>query len=587
MTQKKEEKIVEVLRVFLPYIAKRWWMYGLGIFALVLVDLCVLAIPLVTANAIDGLTFGTIDESGLLRLVIYILALGVGVGVTRFFWRLAIIGASRGIERDVRDHFYEHVISLDAKWFDHSKVGDIMALATNDLEAIRMFLAFGVIATFDTVFMGIMTLGIMLKLNWMLTLFALIPLPVLSIMMIRFGPLLEKRTRAVQTAFAGLTDKTREIFSGIRVVKAYAQEKLEEENFQELNMDYLHKNMRMVLLWGFLDPLIRTIIGLSFGIVMFAGGYFVVTNSLSIGDYVAFGQYLHQLVWPMMAIGMAYNRFKRARASMTRLNEIFDVQPTILDRPDAVEAENIKGQIEFKNLTFSYGNADVLEDISFKVEPGEFVAIVGRTGSGKTTVVNLLPRLYDPPDGTIFLDGRDVKSYTKDSLRRNIGIVSQETFLFSESIASNIRFGKSEADDQQVVTAAEVAQIHEQVMEFSKNYEEEIGERGVSLSGGQKQRVSIARTLLKDPKVIIFDDALSAVDTEVESRILSGLEEVFRKKTVLLISHRISTVMKADRIYVIDEGKIVETGTHEELVAHNGIYAEINRLQALEKELRS
>jgi len=572
-------------KVLFPYIKKNWWLYLIGFVGLVFVDGIQLYIPQIQRKAIDGLTFGTVNELDLLKYGLLIFLLGLGIGVTRFFWRYAIIGASRKLELDVRNHFYKHVMSLSSKWFDRSKIGDIMALATNDLESIRMFFGIGFVGAFDALLLGLATLVLMFSMDVKLTLLSLIPLPVLSIILIKMGPVLHKRTKLVQDAFSDLTDKTREIFSGIRVVKAYSQEDSELENFAEINKDYLKKNMSMVVLWGFFDPLIGTVIGFAFGIFLLVGGRTVIMNNMTMGSFTAFMSYLGQLSWPMIAIGMVFNMYKRAGASMTRLNEILNVKPDIVDSPDAKDPDNLTGKIEIKNLSFAYNDAKVLDDISLTVNPGDFIAIVGRTGSGKSTLMNIIPRLYDPPANTVFLDGYDIRDLKLERLRKTVGTVSQETFLFSESIAENILFSNPDKDKDQAIECAKIAQIHEQIMEFPRGYDEEIGERGVSLSGGQKQRISIARTLLKDPKVLILDDALSAVDTEIENKILDGLNQYFGKVTVLLISHRISTVMKADKIYVIDKGKIVEEGNHEELLNLNGIYAEINILQALEEEL--
>ncbi|MFP4458498.1 MAG: ABC transporter ATP-binding protein [Candidatus Zixiibacteriota bacterium] len=578
---------MKVFRIFIPYIKKNWWMYAIGFVTLIIVDGIQLFIPQINKRIIDGLTYGTITDDTLFKYAAIIAAMGFAIGIMRFFWRYMIIGATRRLERDAIEHFYRHVIKMSAKWFDNNKVGDLMALATNDIQAIRMFFGIGFVAMFDAILFGLAALVMLFTINVKLTLLVLIPLPILSIIIRYIGPRLEKRTKKVQKAFGNLTEKTREIFSGIRVVKAYRQENKELENFGEMNDDYLDKNMKMVVLMGLFDPMIGTIIGLAFAIVMYFGGKFVVVMDMSMGSLVAFINYLEYLIWPMMAIGWVINMLHRSRASMRRLNEVLEVEPDIKDLPGSIEKTDTEGKIEFRNLTFSYGEQDILKNINLTIEPGEFVAIVGRTGSGKTSLINIIPRLYDPPDNTVFLDGVDVRRIKLKSLRRHIGMVVQETFLFSESLMDNIRFSNPDASEEEVIKSAKIAQIHEQISEFPKGYQEEIGERGVSLSGGQKQRVAIARTLLKNPPIMIFDDSLSAVDTEIEKKILDGLNEYFGKRTVILISHRISSVINADRIIVLDEGEIVEQGTHKELLEIDGIYAEINRLQALERELKT
>jgi ATP-binding cassette subfamily B protein len=458
---------MKVFKLFFPYIRKNYRSYLFGLIGLLLVDGLQLIIPRINKLVIDELTFGTATDADMMRFGIYIMLLGLGMGITRFIWRYLIIGSSRKMEQDARDHFYEHLLSLSPKWFDKSKIGDIMALATNDLENVRMFFGMGFIAFFDAFIFGIAAFIMLLLLNTKLTLFALLPLPILTIIMRKLGPLLEKRSRSVQDSFSELTEKTREIFSGIRVVKAYVQEKKELENFSTLNDDYLKKNMKMVLLWGFFDPIIGMIIGLALGIVLFMGGKSVILTDMSIGDFVAFTSYLEYMIWPMMAIGWIVNLYQRAKASMSRLNKLLEDQADMKDDENAVTLDSTNGVVEFRNLDFAYNETKVLKGINLKIKSGEFISIIGRTGSGKSTLVNLIPRLYDPPEGTLFLDGYDVRLIKQESLRRLIGTVSQETFLFSESILSNILFSDGTKSRDEAIECAKIAQIHEQIMEFT------------------------------------------------------------------------------------------------------------------------
>ncbi len=576
-------------RTLKKYFWKYRWAFIGGFFALLFVDGFQLIIPRIIRNIIDGLTFGTIEQSGLLRYAIIILLFSLGIGVTRFLWRFLIMGASRKIEFDLRNHFYRVLLTQSVGYFNRTKVGDIMALATNDLEAVRMMTGMAVVGAFDAFFMLIASVVMLVLLNWKLTLYVLIPMPFLVYIITVFGKRLHDRFKEVQSSFAALTDNAQETYSGIRVIKAYAQEDAEFQHFQAKNADYRDKNMWLVRVWGMFDPLIGLVIGFSFGLVILIGGDRVILGSMSMGDFVAFNSYLGLAVWPMIAVGWISNLYQRGKASMGRLNEVFKLEPEIKEAENPVVLEDIKGDIEFKNLTFEYndgaGSGTVLENLSMKIPSGKTVAIVGRTGSGKSSLLRLIPRLFDVPEGTLFIDGHDIRDLAIEPLRKQIGVVPQDSFLFSESIIDNIKFGQPDATDDEAIECAKIAQIHENILEFPEQYKTISGERGITLSGGQKQRVALARALLIKPKILILDDAFSAVDTETEEKILAGLRNYMKNRTCILISHRISTVKNADHIFVIEDGRLVEEGNHKELLELNGIYADIDRRQQLEKML--
>ncbi|HHS50214.1 MAG TPA: ABC transporter ATP-binding protein [candidate division Zixibacteria bacterium] len=582
------------MKVFAPlkhYFWKYRWAFVGGFFALVFVDAFQLILPRITRTIIDGLTFGTIESPDLLRWSAIILALAIGIGIMRFFWRYLIVGASRKIEFDLRNRFYRTLLSQSVGHFNRTKVGDLMALATNDLDAVRMMTGMAFIVAFDAVFMLMASIVMLVLLNWRLTLFILIPMPILSFIIMHFGRKLHDRFKEVQASFATLTDSAQETYSGIRVIKAYAQEESEFDHFQVKNNDYRQKNMWLVRVWGMFDPLITLVIGICFGMVILLGGDRVILGTMSMGDFVAFNAYLGLAVWPMIAVGWISNLYQRGKASMGRLNEVFALEPEIKEISNPIVLDDMRGEIEFKDLTFEYNDdastGPVLENLSMKIDAGQTVAIIGRTGSGKSTLLRLIPRLFDVPRGTLFIDGHDIRDLALEPLRGQIGAVPQDSFLFSESIIDNIKFGRPDAPDEEAIDCAKIAQIHDNIMEFPEQYQTVSGERGITLSGGQKQRISLARALLIKPKILILDDSFSAVDTETEEKILTGLRGFMEGRTSILISHRISTVKNADHIFVLDEGKLVEQGSHDELLAVGGIYADIDRRQKLEQLLES
>ncbi len=556
---------------------------------LILVDSFQLFIPLVIRRAFDALSFGNATSTMLLKLAAIILLLAIGVIITRFLWRYLIIGISRKMERRLRKAFYSHLLTLSPGWFADHKVGDLMALATNDLDAVRMMMGIGTVAFVDMLFLMVTSLTMMVYLNPGLTLYVVLPLPILSIVVGFIGRLMFRRFRLVQESFAKMTDFVREIISGIRIIKSYAREDSETKRFSKVSIDYVRKNLRMVIIQGMFEPLIGLVIGLSFALVLFLGGRRVILATMSMGDFVAFNSYLGLLIWPMIAVGWVINLYQRGRASLTRIMEVFDQKPDIIDLPNAKPLDHIAGEIEFRNLTFRYKPElePVLQDVSFDIDAGQFIGITGRTGSGKTTLISLLPRLFDPPDETIFIDGNDIRKIKLSSLRSAIGLVPQDSFLFSATLLDNIKFGKPDASDEAAISVSKFAQFHKDVENFPDKYKTVIGERGVTLSGGQKQRLSIARAILLDPPILILDDALSAVDIETEEEILEGLKKVRMGKTTLVVSHRISALHETDIVIVLQRGRIAEIGSPLELLTKAGYYAELYKMQQIRSELEN
>ena len=563
------------------------WRILIGLFALIIVDVLQLFIPRIIKYAIDDLTSGVISPHQLLLYGIEVLILSIGIGGFRYVWRYLLLGAARRVEKALRDRLFLHLQTLSFSYFSRTKVGDLMAHATNDIEAVRMSLALGSVFLVDTIILGILTIFFMIYIHPLLTLYAILPMPLITVITLLFSRVIHQRFEILQRTFALLTERVRESIAGIRVVKAYVQEEAEREKLSRLSQDYIQKNIGVTKVWGIFFPFILFFSNLSMAIVLYLGGKLTIFQSISIGDFVAFMSYLGMLAWPMMALGWAINVIQRGEASMGRLNKIFGEIPEISDLTEAIWSGALKGRIEMRGLTFSPGNGGdpLLRDIHLTVHKGERIVIVGRIGAGKTVLCDLLVRILEPPKGRIFFDGIEIHHIPLKVLRRNIGYVPQETLLFSDTIRENIAFGNLDATEEEIEKAARTTQIYEEVMGFPEGMNTVIGEKGITLSGGQRQRIAIARTLLMNPPIFILDDALSSVDIQTEERILEGLEKFLKGKTSILITHRIAPLQRADRIIVLDEGRVVEMGDHPTLLAKGGIYADLYWQRQLEEEL--
>ncbi len=564
----------------------RSWIL-LGLIALVVVDVLQLFIPRVVKYAVDDLTLGTASHH---RLVVYgleVVALALGIGSLRYVWRYFLLGAARRIEKRLRDRLFVHLQALSPSYFSRTKVGDLMAHATNDIEAVRMSLSMGLVFLVDTIILGVLTIFFMIYIHPKLTLYAVLPMPLITLITLLFSRTIHHRFEILQKTFASLTERVREAIAGIRVIKAYVLEEGEKAKLSRLSRDFIQKNLNVTKVWGMFLPLILFFSNLSMAIVLYLGGKLTILQSISAGDFVAFMSYLGLLAWPMMALGWAINMIQRGNASMDRLNRIFAESPEIRDASGIGRSGPLKGRIEIRGLSFSPGNgADpLLRDVHITVEKGERLVVVGRTGSGKTILCNLVARIFESSPGQLFFDGVEIHEIPLEVLRRSIGYVPQDTFLFSDTIRENIAFGKRDASDEEVEEAARLGQIYDEIMGFPEGMNTMVGEKGITLSGGQRQRIAIARAVLMDPPIFILDDALSSVDIQTEERILEGLEKFIRGKTTILITHRIAPLRRADRIVVLEEGRVAETGDHKSLLSKGGIYAELYWQRQLEEEL--
>ena len=575
-------------RRLLAYVGRYRGAFIFGFFCIVATTAISLVGPWVLKYAIDDLTKTGVTAAKLRLYGSAILGLAAVGGVFRFFQRRIVIGASRDIEFDLRNDFFARLQLFEPAYFHRNRTGDLMSRATNDLNAVRMMIGPAVMYLSNTVLTFIAVITVMLSLNRRLTLLSLIPLPILSVAVYYFGAVIHRRFDKIQEQLSNISAVTQEALAGVRVVRAYGQEAFETERFRDANEEYVRRNRKLIRVEGAFFPIMGLLMGVGALLVLRLGSQDVIEGRMTVGELVAFNSYLMMLAWPMIAFGWVTNLLQRGTASWKRMLEVLGAEPGITDAgagSHVASREQIRGDVEFRDLTFAYGSTSVLRRISATLPAGTTTAIVGATGSGKSTLLNLLPRLNDPPPGTVFVDGIDVRDLPLAVLRGAIGFVPQEPFLFSATIAENIAFGIAGAGRDRIEHAAHVSRLDKDLADFPKGYDTVVGERGITLSGGQKQRTAIARAVMTDPKILVLDDALSAVDTYTEEEILSRLAGVMRSRTTIIVSHRVSTVRTADQILVLDDGAIVERGTHDQLVAHNGLYAELYKKQLLEEEL--
>ena len=577
--------LLESLRPLGPYLKKYRGSYLIGTLCVFLHNGIWILFPLVIRRAVDDLRQG-VTVHKLWVSAVLLLAVAVSKGVFQFLTRAIVIGVSREIEFDLRNDLFRHLEGLSYSFYQRTRTGDIMARATNDLNAVRMLLGPAIMYSANTIVFTAGALAFMLSISPKLTIYAFLPLPVVSIVVQYFGRRIHERFERIQAMFSDISARAQENFSGVRVVRAYVQEEPEIAGFESSNREYISRSLKLVRLMGMLWPTLETMLGLAIVLVLWLGGREVLGGRITVGDFVAFNTYMVQLTWPVIALGWVINIFQRGTASLGRIHQLMEERPEITDSPSVVARKySLNGDISFRNLCFSYERTPVLEQVDLDIPSGSSLAIVGPTGSGKTTLVSLIPRIYDAPAGTILIDGKPIREYPLAELRRNIGFVPQETFLFSDTIRENIAFGVEHATDEDVSWAATAANIAGDIEAFPEKYKTLVGERGITLSGGQKQRVAIARALIRSPRILILDDALSSVDTQTEDKILNHLREVMKGRTTIFISHRVSTVRNADRIAVLHGGRVVEIGTHDELLARNGYYTDLYNKQLLEEEL--
>jgi ATP-binding cassette, subfamily B, multidrug efflux pump len=580
--------MLKPLRPLFPYFAKYRLQLLLG-------ALCVFAnngvwvlFPQVLRRAFDDLETGHAQHK-LITYALLIVGIAATKGIFQFLTRWVVIGVSRDIEFDLRNDLFQHLETLPYSYYQKTRTGDIMARATNDLNAVRLLLGPAIMYSANTLVFTAGALSFMIALSPRLTIWAFLPLPIVSVILQSFGRRIHERFERIQAMFSDISARAQENFSGVRIIRAFSQEESEIALFENANREYISRSLRLVRLMGMLFPTLETMLGLAVVLVLWLGGREVIHGQMSVGSFVAFNTYMVQLTWPIIAVGWVINLIQRGSASMTRINEILTAKPDIVDSPEAAQLANveIRGDLEFRNLNFAYNGTPVLHDINLRVPEGTSLAIVGPTGSGKTTLVNLIPRIYEAAPGSVLLDGRPLDAYPLATLRRNIGFVPQETFLFSDTVRENIALGVEDATDEQIFAAAAGASIAKDIESFPEGYNTMVGERGITLSGGQKQRSAIARALIRDPKILVLDDALSSVDTYTEERILNHLRDVMKGRTTIFISHRVSTVRAADQIAVLHDGRIVEIGRHDDLLEKGGYYADLYNKQLLEEELET
>jgi ATP-binding cassette subfamily B multidrug efflux pump len=561
-----------------------------GIVALSIVDLAQLSIPQIIQRAIDALTIKNAGIEALTKYALYILGLAFVMSIFRFLWRYFILGASRKIELNLRNRFFSHLQSLSFDFYAEKKTGDLMAHTVNDIEAIRMACGIGVVIAYDGILLLTFILAAMAYVSPTLTLYALIPFPILAVTVAKFGKVIEDRFEKVQASFSELTENARESISGIKVIKAFVREKDEARDFEGISRQYLDIGLHLIKIESIYQPLITFIAGVSTAIFLWMGGRRTITLDITLGDFAAISVYLGMLTWPMVAMGWAVDIIKRGSASLKRVNEILLTMPDVGDAPDSVDVD-VDGRIEFRNLNFSYPDgggtehhAPTLSNLTLDVPMGAALGITGSTASGKSTLLKLLMRIIEPAEGQIFIDGIDVRRIRKESLRKGIILLPQETTVFSGTIRDNIAFMNPNITDREIIEASKATQIYDEIMEFPGGFDALVGERGLSLSGGQRQRIALARAILLKPKVLILDDVLCSLDLKTENAVIKNLRRIMRGRTLIVVSSKVPSISGFDRIAVLENGKLVELGNHDELMAEDGIYARLYNVQTFDEE---
>ena len=552
-----------------------------GLIALSLVDICQLSIPLIIERVIDALTLEDASINDISKYGLYMLIIAIVMSVFRFFWRYFIMGAARKIEQSLRNDFFAHLQSLNFDFFSEKKVGDLMAHTVNDVETLKFACGLGVLVAYDGIFLLVFIFAAMLYISPQLTLYAFMPFPILGVVIYMFGKMIEQRFQRVQDSFSELTESARESISGIKVIKAFVRQDKELKDFARSSNNYLDRNLSLIKIWGVYQPIITFTAASATAIFLWLGGIDTITLDITLGSFAAILVYLTMLTWPMMAMGWAVDIIKRGNASLNRINAVLSIKPKSISEPNAIEFD-IKGNVEFRDLSFSYKGKRALSEVSLKIALGHAMGITGATGSGKSTLFHLLTRIEDPPDGSIFIDGMDIKKIKRGSLRKGIIYVPQETTVFSGTIRDNISFMNPEITEAQIEDAAKIAEIYDEIMEFPGGFDARVGERGLSLSGGQRQRVALARAILLKPSVLILDDVFSSLDLKTESLVLRNLRREMKESTLLAISSRVPSISGFDSIAVFENGRLVELGNHDELMAKSGIYHGLYKIQTFE-----